>query len=60
MKTRTEKTEIQFAAEALVSRVEAFAAGRAPARERTMKQSLPVKAMGARESRVIGSRISAC
>ena len=34
MKTKTKKTEIHFDAAALVSRVEAFAAGRAPARER--------------------------
>ena len=37
MKTKTKKSETTFDAEALVARVEAFAAGRAPVRERTIK-----------------------
>jgi putative transcriptional regulator len=57
MKTKTKKTEIEFDAETLVSRVEAFAAGRAPARERTMKLPPPVKAMRAREIRAIRERL---
>ena len=43
--------------EALVSRVEASATGRAPACERTMKLPLPVKAMRARESRAIREKL---
>ncbi len=53
MKTKTKNTEIQFDADALVARVEAFAAGRAPARECVMKIPPPIKAMNAREIRAI-------
>ena len=47
MKTKTKKTQIQFDAEALVLCIEAFAAVRAPARERTMKLPPPVRPMRA-------------
>lgn len=57
MKTKTKKTEITFDAEALVARVEAFAAGRAPVRERTIKLPPPVKAMPAKEIRAIRARL---
>jgi putative transcriptional regulator len=50
---KTKKTEIIFDAAALVARVEGFAAGRAPARERAMKLPPPVKAMPAKEIRAI-------
>jgi putative transcriptional regulator len=53
MKTKPKKPEIEFDAEALVSRLEEFAAGRAPARERTIKLPPPVKAMQAKEIRAI-------
>lgn len=57
MKTKTKKTEITFDAETLVARVEAFAAGRAPVRERTIKLPPPVKAMPAKEIRAIRARL---
>lgn len=57
MKTKTKKPEITFDAEALVARVEAFAAGRAPVRERTLKSPPPVKAMPAKEIRAIRARL---
>jgi|GEM_PF-6837103 len=41
MKKKTKKAEITFDARALVARVEGFAAGRQPARERTMISSNP-------------------
>ncbi len=53
MKTTTRKPESHFDAEALVARVEAFAAGREPARERMIKLPPPVKAMPAAEIRAI-------
>lgn len=51
MKTRMKKTEIEFDAEALVSRVEGFAAGREPAHERTVKLPPPVKPIAAKQIR---------
>ena len=57
MKTKTKKTEIPFDAKTLVSRVEAFAAGRANARERTVNLPPPVKAMPAKEIRAIRIRL---
>ncbi len=53
MKTKTKKAEIPFDAATLVARVEGFAAGRTPSRERTVKLPLPVKAMPAKEIRAI-------
>ena len=53
MKTKTKKPEISFDAEALVARVEGFAAGRQPARERTMKLPPPVKPIPAKQIRAI-------
>jgi len=50
---KTKKTEIPFDAEALVARVEGFAAGRAPAREHIVKLPPPVKSMPARQIRAI-------
>lgn len=47
MKTKTKKTEIAFDAGALVARVEDFAAGQAPARERTVSFPPPIKAVSA-------------
>lgn len=55
MKTKTKKPEIAFDAEALVARVEEFAAGRARTRERTIKLPPPVKAMPAKENRASGA-----
>jgi hypothetical protein len=43
MKTKTSKAEITFDAEALVARMEGLAAGREPARERTLKLLPPVE-----------------
>jgi putative transcriptional regulator len=54
---KKKKTEIPFDAETLVSRVEAFAAGRAPSGEHTVKLPPPVKAMPAREIRAIRVRL---
>ena len=45
MKTKTKKTEIAFDAGALLARVEGFAVGREPVRERTVKMPPSVKAM---------------
>jgi DNA-binding transcriptional regulator YiaG len=53
MKTRVKKNEIDFDAEALVRRVEGFAAGIEPAQERTVKIPAPVKPISAREIRAI-------
>ena len=53
MKTTTKKTEITFDARTLVARVEGFAAGRAPARERRVSLPPPVKAMPARAIRAL-------
>ncbi len=57
MKTKTKQSEITFDAEALVARVEAFAAGNAPSRERTIKLPPPVKAMPAKEIRALRARL---
>ena len=46
MKTRTKKTEIEFDAEALVRRVEGFAAGKEPAHERKVKLPPPELVFG--------------
>jgi hypothetical protein len=54
MKTQTKKTEIEFDAGALVARVEAFAAGREPSRERMVKLPPPVRAIPARQIRAGG------
>ena len=53
MKMKTRTTEISFDAGALVARVEGFAAGRQPARERTMKLPPPVKPIPAKQIRAI-------
>lgn len=53
MKTKPKKTEIAFDAAALVARVEGFAAGQAPARERTVTLPPPVKAMPAKAIRAL-------
>ena len=50
---KTKKPEITFDAAALVARVEGFAAGHAPARERTVNLPPPVKAMPARQIRAL-------
>lgn len=57
MKPKTKKTEIQFDAEKLLARVESFAAGREPSRERTVKLPPPVKAMLPKEIRAIRQRL---
>jgi putative transcriptional regulator len=57
MKTKTKKTEIPFDATELVARVERFATGREPARERTLKLPPPVKPMPAKEIRAIRARL---
>jgi putative transcriptional regulator len=50
---KAKKTEIPFNAKTLIARVEGFAAGREPARERSVKLPPPVKSMPAREIRAI-------
>jgi putative transcriptional regulator len=45
MKTKTKKTDITFDPATLVARVEGFAAGQTPARDRTVNLPPPVKAM---------------
>lgn len=57
MKTKTKKSQLYFDAEKLVARVEAFAAGREPSCERTVKLPPPVKAMRAAEIRAIRTRL---
>ena len=57
MKTKTKKTEITFDVGTLLARVEGFAAGREPARERTVKMPPPVKAMPAKEIRALRARL---
>jgi len=54
---KTKKTEIDFEAEALVARVEGFAAGTEPARERTVKLPPPVKPIPPRQIRAIRARL---
>jgi putative transcriptional regulator len=53
MKPKTKKAEMSFDARMLVSRVEGFAAGRQPARERTIKLPPPVKPIPAKQIRAI-------
>jgi putative transcriptional regulator len=53
MKTRTREPQTQFDARELAARVEAFAAGRAPARERKVNLPPPVKAMPAKAIRAL-------
>lgn len=57
MKTKTKKRHIAFDAEALVARVEGFAAGREPVRERTVKLPPPVKTMPAKEIRALRAQL---
>ncbi len=54
---KRKKTEIEFDAEALLSRVEGFAAGAEPARERTVKVPPPVKPIPQRQIRAIRTRM---
>jgi putative transcriptional regulator len=51
------KTEIGFDAETLLSRVEGFAAGTQPARERSVKLPPPVKPIAPRQIRAIRTRL---
>jgi putative transcriptional regulator len=53
MKTKAKKTHLLFDAEKLVARVESFAAGSEPSRERTVKLPPPVKSIRAKEVRAI-------
>ncbi len=53
MRTKTKKSEITFKVEALVARVEGFAAGRQPAHKRTLKLPPPVKHIPAKQIRAI-------
>jgi putative transcriptional regulator len=53
MKTKTKKIEIAFDAAALVARVEGFAAGQQPARERKVNVPPPVKPIPAKQIRAI-------
>ena len=57
MKTKKKKTEISFDADVQVARIEGFAAGLQPARERTIKLAPPVKAMPAKEIRAIREQL---
>lgn len=57
MKTKRKKVDTAFDAETLAARVESFAAGREPARERTVKLPPPVKAILAKEIRTIRARL---
>jgi putative transcriptional regulator len=53
MKTKTKKTEIEFDAHTLLTRVEGFAAGKEPAVERTVTLPPPVRPIPAKEIRAI-------
>lgn len=53
MKSKTKQPEITFEAEALVARVEGFASGREPARERMLKLPPPVTAIPPKQIREI-------
>lgn len=53
MKSKNRTPEITFDAEALVARVEGFAAGREPARGSTLKLPPPVKAIPPKQIRAI-------
>ncbi len=57
MKKQTKKTGIAFDAKELVRRVEGFAAGLEPARERTVKVPSPVKPIPAKEIHAIRTRL---
>jgi putative transcriptional regulator len=57
MRTRTKKKQIVFDPEALVARVERFAAGRERTRLAKMKLPPPVRAIPAREIRAIRARM---
>lgn len=57
MKTKPKKQEIIFDAEALVTRIEDFAADRVPAREYTRKLPPPVRAIPATEIRAIRTKL---
>jgi putative transcriptional regulator len=57
MKPKIMKTEITFDAGRLLARVEAFAEGREPVRERTVKLPPPVMAMPAKEIRALRLRL---
>ena len=54
---KTKKMNIDFDAEALVARVEGFAAGSEPARERTVKLPPPVKPIPPKQIRAIRARL---
>lgn len=56
-RTKAARIEIEFDPETLVKRVEEFAAGRHPFRERTIKLPPPVKSIPAREIRAIRARL---
>ena len=53
MKTKLKKIEIEFDANELLRRMKGFAAGREPARERTVKLPPPVKPIPAKQIRGI-------
>ena len=53
MNTKTRKTEIEFDANTLLTRVEGFAAGKKPAVERKVKLPPPVRPIPAKEIRAI-------
>ena len=55
---KKKKTGISFDAEALVARVEGFAAGLEPARERSVRIAPPVEAMSPEEIRAIRERLN--
>lgn len=57
MKTKTKKATLHFDAEALVARVENFAAGLEPSQERMVKLPPAVKPMPAEEIRAIRAQL---
>lgn len=57
MKTRVKKNEIEFDAEVLVRRVEGFAAGLEPSRERAVRIPPPVKPIAPKEIHAIRARL---
>jgi putative transcriptional regulator len=57
VKTKTKKREIAFDPETLLARVEGFANGREPARERAVTLPPPVKPMRPTEIRGIRTRL---
>ena len=57
MKTRTKKSQIDFDAGKLAARVERFASGAEPARERVVKLPPPVKPIAPRQIRAIRARL---